>query len=416
MDFFDDSIQVLKRNKSRTILTGLAMAAGVFILMIAMAGFNIFRNGNLGKLATFDEEIIFFVSLPTTKPYGGFSSGREWKPKADQIADIKQEYGNVLNSIGPVYSFPSDKLVQLSNGKRDKTHVVATYPESKTALSLSNVHGRYVGQMDMDGQAKVCVVGRRMADKWFGKGCNPCGEKILLDGVSFTIVGVIKKDNEMALQFGNEENMILIPYTTADVVYNLDGKVTQLMFGIPAEEGYKQITSRIGRYIRSLNNVDPEDTDACWMESLQSYAIMVATVFDGINILFWVVFMGVIITSLLGVFGIMMLSVKERKAEIGIRLTMGAVPEDVEKQFVCESLIVTIVSTVVGLLLSEIIIVAIRKVFAAGLVTNVLFGAPQIPLVGTILVIVLIIAGGILAGYLPSRQMSNMKISELFSE
>jgi len=409
-------MQVLKRNKSRTFLTGLAVASGVFILMVAMSGFNIFYNGSFGDLAQSKNQSVFLETLPTTKAYDGFSSGREWDLHMSDIDLVKEEFKSILNYVGPVYVFKNGLNIQLEDGRTHITPVTATNSDCLDVLSLSFPYGRYLNKWDMNGQRKVCVIGKQLSEKWFGPTVNPCGKRLLIDGVSFTIIGVSKKSNGFYLHFGNEENQILIPYTTADAIFNLEGKQTDMIYSIPATPGYEERSEQILRAIRQANNVDPDDTDAVLAEGMQTYAIMVGTVFHGIDILFWVVFLGVIITSMLGVFGIMMLSVKERKAEIGIRLTMGAVPQDIEKQFICESLVVTIISAIAGMLAAESVVGIMRKLFSDGQLADPMFGVPQLPLAGTVIVFVIIIIGSTLAGYIPSKKMTDKTFSELFND
>lgn len=413
---FRDALVTLKRNRTRTLLAGLAVTFGVFILLVSIAGFNIFYNGSFGLISKYNLESVLINTNPTTREYDGFGAGREWDLEKGDVETIRHQFRNTVTDIGPVYVYPDKQLVLPGNGKRDYVEVTATHPEVFSLLSTSMASGRFIDEIDMRNRRKVCVVGRGLAERWFRKDEEPLGKDILVGGISYTIVGIIRKDNSMVQPFDDETYCVLIPYSTADAVNNLEGKVTHLVFSLEATEGYEHKREEIIRYLKQLHSVDPDDADSAKVTSMQDYSQMLNTVFDGTDVLFWVVFIGIVLSSLLGVFGIMLLSVRERKSEIAIRLSMGALPEDIERQFVSESLVISTFSAFSGLAIAEAVLAVIRLMFRRGIISDPLFGLPQLSFGGVLAVLAIVIAGGVLSGYIPARKMADKQIAELFEE
>lgn len=413
---FKDAMVSLRRNRTRTLLTGAAVAGGVFILMFSIAGFNIFYNGSMGKISKLNLETASISTNPTTKSYAGFGPGREWSLEKKDILAINSEFSNTITDSGPVYCFSDLQPARTYNGKVDYVSVMATHPGVFALMQMAMDKGRFIDELDMLHQRKICVIGLDLAEKWFGSKENPCGKDILVGNVLYTIVGVVKKENPFIQPFGNEQNSILLPYSTADAVYNLEGKLSFLLFSLYMTPGFEQRREDIVCYLRSLHNVAPDDIFATNVDGVQEYAQMLDTLFGGTRVLIWVVFIGIILSSLLGVFGIMLLSVKERQVEIAVRLSMGARPSDIVRQFVQESSVISVLSSVTGLFAAELAIAVIRHLFHIGVISDPMFGLPQLSFVGILSVMVTVIVGGILSGYFPARKIAEKNVSLILSE
>ena len=415
-NLFRDAIVTLKRNRTRTLLSGTAVAAGVFILLFALAGFNVFYNGSIGEISKLNLESVIVNPALTTKSYSGFGPGREWELNKTDIDALLSEFPGTITDSGPIYLFPTPQLVQVGNGSRDNVTVMAVYPGVYGILQMTMEKGRFIDDPDMQCQRKVCVIGSKLSGKWFGDSANPCGKDILVGNVLYTIVGVVKKDNPFINVLGDEEDSILLPYSTADAVCNLGGGVSYLVFSLNMTEGFEQRREEILRSLRQLHKVDPYDTDAANVEGMHEYSQMLKTLFSGTKVMVWVIFIGIILSSLLGIFGIMLLSVWERKNEIAVRLSIGAGPRDIVRQFVYESLVITVCSSMIGLSAAELSIAALRLLMRIGVITDPLYGMPQLSFPGIISVMTMVIAGGILSGYCPARKMAGKKVSELFND
>ena len=409
-----DALITLNRNKTRTLLSGAAVAGGVFILLISLAGFNVFYNGSIGEIAKLNVESVVVNPLPTTKAYSGFSSGREWYIDKSDIDAIKLEFPNIITDSGPIYRLPGLRSVQIVDGESDDAEIIAMYPGIFSMMQMSMDKGRFIDGLDMLHLRKVCIIGLDLAEKWFGNNEDPCGKEILVGNIMYTIVGVLKKDNPFIQPFGNEQNSVVLPYSTADAVYKLEGELSYLVFSLNMTEGFEQKREDILRFLRQLHKVDPDDVDAVNVEGIQDFSQMLKTLFNGTKVIIWVIFIGIIISSLLGIFGIMLLSVRERKSEIAVRLAIGAGPQEIISQFVHESLVLSVSSSMIGLCLAESLIAALRLLMRIGVVSDPLYGPPQLSFWGILAVIVVVIAGGVLSGYLPARNMVERNVSELF--
>lgn len=413
---FRDAMVSLRRNRTRTLLSGASVAGGVFILLFSMAGFNVFYNGKMGEVSKMNLETVAVSALPTTKSYLGFGYGREWTLHKSDIEDLLSKFPSTITGAGPVYCFPTPQLVQTGDGERKYASVLATHPEVCDLMQMSMSNGRFIDEFDMQHQRKVCVIGLDLSEQWFGDKENPCGKDIMVGNVLYTIVGVIKKENPFVKSFGNEQKSVLLPYTTADAVYGLNGALSSLLFSLNTTKGFEQKKDEILCYLRQLHQVAPDDISATFAKGVQEYAQILDTLFRGTRILIWVVFIGIIISSLLGVFGIMLLSVRERQVETAVRLSMGALPQDIIRQFVQEGLIISVLSSMIGLLLAELTIAGIRFLFLNGIIKDPLFGLPQLPFAGILAVIATVIVGGFLSGYLPARKMTGKNVSVLLND
>ena len=413
-NLFKDAMITLMRNRTRTLLSGAAVAGGIFILLFSLAGFNIYYNGSIGEISKLNVETVIANPMPTTKAYLGFGSGREWHINKTDIDAIKLEFPDIITDAGPIFTPSGLQPVQIIGGKRDNATVMAMYPGILHLIQMSMCKGRFIDDLDMQHLRKVCVIGADLADKWFGNSVNPCGKDILVGNIMYTIVGVLKTDNPFMRPFGNEQNSIILPYPTSDAVYKLEGELSYLVFSLNMTEGFEQKREDILRFLRQLHNVDPDDADATNVEWMQGYSQMLKTLFSSTKVLIWVIFVGIIISSLLGIFGIMLLSVRERKNEIAVRLSMGAGPREIIDQFVHESLVISVFSSMIGLCLAESLIAVMRHLIRIGIISDSLYGLPQLSFIGILAVLAIVIAGGVLSGYLPARKMVEKNIAELF--
>lgn len=411
---FKDAMIVLKRNRTRTLLSGCAVAGGMFILLVSLAGFNIFHNGSIGEISKLKLETVVLKTLPTTMSYSGSGSGRHWEFDMADLNSLQSEFPDIIVGTYAVSLSSGLQAVLDRNGKIDYANVMFITPGLDSLMQMSMVNGRFINELDMSQKRKVCVVGLDLYKKWFGDDEEACGRDIRIGDIMYTIVGILKKDNPFVAPFGNEQNSILLPYSTADAVYGLQGKIPFLGFSLYTTEGYEKIKEEIMRYLLKIHKVNPDDRYALDTMGMQEYAQMLKVVFKGTKVLVWVIFIGIIISSLLGVFGIMLLSVRERKGEIAVRLSMGAGPRDIIRQFVHESLVISVSFSLIGLFAAEIVIAILRFLIRNGIMSDPLFGMPQLSFSGVLSVMAIIIAGGVLSGYYPARKMISKNISELF--
>lgn len=413
-NLFKDAMIVLKRNRTRTLLSGCAVAGGMFILLIALAGYNIFYNGSIGNISKLSMETVVVNTLPTTMDYSGFGSGRLWDFDMEDLNSIQSEFSGTITGTYAVILFPGLQPVLVGNGTKDYANVLSMTPGLDSLMQISMVKGRFIDELDMRQKRKVCVVGLDLYKKWFGDGEEACGQDIRIGNIMYTIVGVLKKDNPFVAPFGNEQNSIVLPCSTTDAVYGLNGNLTYLGFSLKVAEGYGQQAEEILRYLRQIHKVNPDDSYSVETVGMQEYSQMLDTLFGGTKVLIWVIFIGIIISSLLGVFGIMLLSVRERRGEIAVRLSMGARPRDIVRQCVYESLVISVSFSLIGMFVAELAIVAMRLLIGIGILSDPLFGMPQLSFFGILSVTAIVITGGVLSGYYPARKMAVKNISELF--
>lgn len=404
MDFdsFSEILNVLTRNKSRTFLTGFGVFWGVFMLVGLVGGgdgLNEILNNNLAGFAT-NSAVVW--AQPTTKPYHGFRKGRQWTLNYDDIKRLRAHVPE-LDVITPTISRWG---ANATHDDRSASGIIkGVLPEMQKVSEPKMMYGRYINQMDISQGRKVCVIGKQVYKSLFPKGGDPCGDVIRIDSVYFSVVGVNYSDGNMNVN-GNDQQAVFLPLSLVQQIYNRGHNVDIICVTGKPGVVMSDITDKIRHVIAKAHDVAPDDEKGVMVFNTEMMFSMVDNMFRGINMLIWLVGIGTLLAGAIGVSNIMMVTVRERTVEIGIRRAIGATPRNILSQIIQESILLTSIAGMSGILF---VVLVLQGLEMANTTDGVAAAHFQISFWTAIGAVVLLSVLGVLAGLAPALRAMSIK-------
>lgn len=399
IDSFSEIAQVLRRNKSRTLLTAFGIFWGVFMLLFLMGG-GIGLKALLGKnFDGFAANASVVISANTTKPYKGFRQGRSWDLEIKDIERIKQMLPEA-DVVTPEVSRWGTTATYGEQSYSDAT-VKGIYPDYKFVETSELKYGRNINQADVLQERKVCVIGKRIYNALFPDGGDPCGKFIQIGAASYQIVGVDFFSGLMSLN-GQADESISIPLPVVQKVYNRGKSID--MVCIVAKPGIRTSTlaPKLREIVGRAHTIDPSDEPAIQVLNLEDFFSVVDNLMRGVDFLILLVGIGTILAGAIGVSNIMMVTVRERTTEIGIRRAIGAKPRDILLQIITEAMSITTISGSAGIVFSVFLLSLLEKIVGKGIGFQISIGTALASL-GFIALL------GILAGLAPASRAMHIK-------
>lgn len=404
MDFdsFSEILNVLTRNKSRTFLTGFGVFWGVFMLVGLVGGGDGLKeilNNNLAGFAT-NSAVVW--AQPTTKPYYGFRKGRQWTLNYDDIKRLRAHVPE-LDVITPTISRWGTNA---THDDRSASGIIkGVLPEMQKVSEPKMMYGRYINQMDISQGRKVCVIGKQVYKSLFPKGGDPCGDVIRIDSVYFSVVGVNYSDGNMNVN-GNDQQAVFLPLSLVQQIYNRGHNVDIICVTGKPGVVMSDITDKIRHVIAKAHDVAPDDEKGVMVFNTELMFSMVDNMFRGINMLIWLVGIGTLLAGAIGVSNIMMVTVRERTVEIGIRRAIGATPRNILSQIIQESILLTSIAGMSGILF---VVLVLQWLEMANTTDGVAAAHFQISFWTAIGAVVLLSVLGVLAGLAPALRAMSIK-------
>ncbi|WP_308268898.1 ABC transporter permease [Prevotella sp.] len=404
MDFdsFSEILNVLTRNKSRTFLTGFGVFWGVFMLVGLVGGGDGLKeilNNNLAGFAT-NSAVVW--AQPTTKPYHGFRKGRQWTLNYDDIKRLRAHVPE-LDVITPTISRWG---ANATHDDRSASGIIkGVLPEMQKVSEPKMMYGRYINQMDISQGRKVCVIGKQVYKSLFPKGGDPCGDVIRIDSVYFSVVGVNYSDGNMNVN-GNDQQAVFLPLSLVQQIYNRGHSVDIICVTGKPGVVMSDITDKIRHVIAKAHDVAPDDEKGVMVFNTEMMFSMVDNMFRGINMLIWLVGIGTLLAGAIGVSNIMMVTVRERTVEIGIRRAIGATPRNILSQIIQESILLTSIAGMSGILF---VVLVLQGLEMANTTDGVAAAHFQISFWTAIGAMVLLSVLGVLAGLAPALRAMSIK-------
>ncbi len=404
MDFdsFSEILNVLTRNKSRTFLTGFGVFWGVFMLVGLVGGGDGLKeilNNNLAGFAT-NSAVVW--AQPTTKPYHGFRKGRQWTLNYDDIKRLRAHVPE-LDVITPTISRWG---ANATHDDRSASGIIkGVLPEMQKVSEPKMMYGRYINQMDVNQGRKVCVIGKQVYKSLFPKGGDPCGDVIRIDSVYFSVVGVNYSDGNMNVN-GNDQQAVFMPLSLVQQIYNRGHSVDIICVTGKPGVVMSDITDKIRHVIAKAHDVAPDDEKGVMVFNTEMMFSMVDNMFRGINMLIWLVGIGTLLAGAIGVSNIMMVTVRERTVEIGIRRAIGATPRNILSQIIQESILLTSIAGMSGILF---VVLVLQGLEMANTTDGVAAAHFQISFWTAIGAVVLLSVLGVLAGLAPALRAMSIK-------
>jgi putative ABC transport system permease protein len=403
-DTFREILDSILRNRSRSILTGFGVFWGVFMLMLLTGGSQGLKELLNKNFEGFAQNTCIAFADNTSKPFKGFKKGRSWNMQYSDVDRLKNLMPE-LETVTPTVSLWGRTAVKDENSYNSAIvkGVRADYANIETPKLR---YGRYLNDADLANERKVCVLGKKVYTNLFPEGGDPCGERILVGGSYYMVVGVDWRDGGSITINGSPTDMVTIPLTQAVKAYNLGNNIQLLAF--TAKPGYtmSDLTPRVREILARAHYFDPTDEQALFLMNTQLIFGIVDNLFKGINFLVWLIGLGTLLAGVIGVSNIMMVSVKERTTEIGIRRAIGATPTQILSQIISESIVLTLVAGMGGIVFSVLILAGVEMVMTED---GILKAAFQVPFGIAILAASLLTVLGVVAGLMPASRAMQIK-------
>jgi len=397
-------LNTLSRHKLRTALTAFGVFWGIFMLTVLLGAGKGLENGVNEGFPRVTNTVYIWQQGTTQIPYQGMPIGREIALKPGDVDAIARNVPSVgfitgQNSVG-IWGGSAPYVVHGS--KNGGFSIQGAFAGIEDFNSLRIVQGRSINGLDEPQRRKVALIGKKVREQLFAADENPVGEDITINGITFQVIGEF-----VSLQNGNqqqEEQRIYIPNTTLRHSFNQMGRVGS--FVIVPKDGVRssQAESDTKNYLAQINKVSPDDQGVFGSFNLQNESDKVQGLFTGIKFFSWLVAIGTIFAGAVGVGNIMLIVVKERTREIGLRKALGATPASIVAMIMQESLFITAVAGYSGLVVGALLIGAIAKVLEASGGKAGFFGTPEVEFQTAIIALLVLVASGLLASLMPAAK------------
>ncbi|MBR5466039.1 MAG: ABC transporter permease [Bacteroidaceae bacterium] len=401
-EFLREILDTISRNKSRSLLTGFGIFWGIFMLVSLIGGTHGLKellNSNFSNFAT-NSAMVW--AKPTTKVYKGFQKGRTWQMTMDDIKRVKNNITE-LDVVTPVL-FGGNKLSVFGEHSFSANVNGVTHDYQKVCTPEMR-YGRHINAMDIIQDRKVCVIGKQVYDNLFPDGGDPLGKSIRIDSTYYRVVGVDVNPGNFSIG-GRTDESILVPISVMQRVYNYGNEVH--LIALTAKEGIKigLLTDHIRQMIARHHLISPEDEQAISVFNTEVLFGILDSLFKGVTFLSWLVGIGTLLAGAIGVSNIMMVTVKERTVEIGIRRAIGATPRMILTQIISESIVLTAVAGMIGVLFA---VSVLQMIELANTTDGVVAARFQVDFWTAIIATLLLCLLGAMAGMAPALRAMAIK-------
>jgi putative ABC transport system permease protein len=404
IDKWQEIFSTLGRHKLRTALTAFGVFWGIFMLTVLLGAGKGLENGvNGGFPRVFN--LVWLWSQNTTQiPYEGMPVGRDIQLRPADVEAIRKNVASVgmiqgQNSVGVWGGSPPYTVHKSKNGVFS---VQGGFAGVEKINSMRIVEGRTFNEFDVDQRRKVALIGQRVRDQLFLKGEPVLGESLTINGIAFQVIGVFA-----SLSNGEEQQQderVYLPNDTLRYAFNQVGWVGSFVF-VPKPGIHARVAEEdVKRYLAQRKKVSPDDKGVFGSFNLQNEYDKLEGLFTGIRVFSWIVAIGTIIAGAIGVGNIMLIVVKERVREIGLRKALGATPASIVMMIMQESLFITAVAGYSGLVVGVLLLEGIGSMMKAGGGSAGFFGTPEVDFKTALVALVVLIIAGVLASLMPAAK------------
>ena len=401
-DRWKEILEVMSGNVFRTLATAFGVGWGIFILIILLAAGKGLENGiraDFGDIAT---NTMFMWSRNTTMAYKGLPKGRRFNFKLEDVQAINDNVPNLR------FISPRNQLGGFGGGnnvvrglKTGAFNVYGDFPQIIRQEPMAITRGRFINENDVEDKRKIAIIGEGVKNELYDKGENVLGTYVKIQGVNFMVVGTYKKkNNDGDGEEGQKE--IFVPFTAFSQAFNMGNDVGRM--AITAQDGNSitDLKEKIVSVVKENRKIHPDDKRAVGYFDLYEQFNRVESLFGALRWVAYFVGVLVLLSGIIGVSNIMLIVIKERTKEIGIRRALGEAPWSIKKQILMESIFLTIMSGMVGIIFGATFIYGVNAVLdSVGPVD--MFINPSVSLGVVVGALVILIFSGLLAGFIPAQ-------------
>jgi putative ABC transport system permease protein len=402
LDGLQEILFTLRKNKLRTVLTAFGVFWGIFMLVLLLGAGRGMQNG---VYEDFGSDVLDFIIVwtgDTSVAYRGMGPGRKIQLKLDDIETLRQQVPGIRLISSERYVDAGTVTYQRKNSNAEILGVPDEYFRVKEDVPFN--FGRRINPLDLDEWRKVVVIGTGVANRLFDKGIDPVGKEIRIKDVVMKVAGVFYDKGDR----GQASERVIIPLTTMEKIYG-GGEITSNIWvrPEPGVDGF-ELEKKVLEVIKRRHDVSPDDNRGIASFNMAEPMKRVTGLFIGIDVFIWFVGLGTLMAGIVGISNIMIITVKERTREIGIRKALGATPFKIVSTLLLESTLVTAIAGYVGLVcgvgLLELIAFGLRSAGAQ----MPYFMNPEVNFQVAMTAIALLVGVGILAGLMPALRAARI--------
>lgn len=409
-DKWNEILEALSANTFRTVLTAFGVFWGIFILVILLAAGNGLENGVKKGFSGMATNTMFMWTQTTSKAYKGLPQTRNYNFKNDDVPALKATFPQLL------YVSPRNQLggYQGSNNviHNDKTGaytVYGDYPELIKQESMTITQGRFVNQQDILNKRKVVVIGQGVISELYQKGEEPIGSLIKINGVNFMVVGIYHSKNNNNGGAEAAQKNIFMPFTTFQQAFNYGDVVGWMALTAKDGASITELKEGIFDFMKSRHQLHPDDDRAIGNFDLYAEFSKIQGLFMILRFIAYFVGTLVLLSGIIGISNIMLIVVKERTKEIGIRRALGATPAAIRGQILTEAIFLTIIAGMFGIAAATGLLAVVNMILDGMPSEDMMFANPSVDLTVVFIALLILIGSGLLAGFIPAQTAINVK-------
>lgn len=402
----------ITHNKLRSFLTAFGVFWGMFML-VAMVGAGVaLERGMSSQIEGFATNSCFIWTEQTSEPYKGLKKGRSWNMENEDISLLINNIPEIQYLAPVLFGGRGGTNNVTRNDKAGSYGIKGNYPSYNLIDESKMLYGRYINDIDIVEKRKVCVIGERVFEVLFPKNENPIGKNIQVNGIYFQVIGVARHTSHINIG-GNAEESVVLPFSTMQQAFN-QGNVVHFM-AITAKPGIKVkvVEDRVHEVLKARHSISPDDKKAVGGFNIEDQFNMFLYLGIGIATLIWVVGLGTLFAGAIGVSNIMLVTVRERTREIGIRRALGATPRNIIMQILSESIVLTLIAGVAGMMFGVGLLALVGMALESG---DQFFKDPQISFSVAVGALFILLVIGTLAGFIPANRAMSIKPIEAIRE
>jgi putative ABC transport system permease protein len=405
-DTWKEVYDSLTKNKVRTVITMIGVWWGILLLIALLGAARGMENSFNRIFGDFATNSVFIWGQNTSIPFKGFQEGKMVRLKLSHAHKIKEN----IEGIELVVPRSRSQALVVRNFLSGRYGVNGDYPLLDQIQKKKMLRGRFINQNDINSKRKAAVISEDVYKQLFDKNENPIGRYIQVNNMNFTVIGVFQNEN---VDMGPSSD-IHIPFTTFQQIYNRGDRIGWMVVTGKPEYNIKQIEEDIKLLLRNLNKIHPRDKRALGSFNLGKEFAKITGFLKGMQFLTWFVGIATLIAGVFAIGNILLITVKERTKEIGIRRALGATPFEIKRQIVVEAVFLTLLSGVLGIITGGWILIVIDKVWGQGDDATLVNASVSIAVVFVALALLVLL--GSLIGLIPAFKATRIKPIEALRE
>ncbi|MCD8406166.1 ABC transporter permease [Tenacibaculum dicentrarchi] len=396
----------IRKNKVRTVITIIGVLWGIFLLVVLLGASRGMENSFKKIFGNFATNSVFVWTQSTDRPFKGFQKGRRFLPTLTDVKILKKEFKEI-KLLAPRSQSNGQIVKGFKSGSFD---ISGDYPILDQVQKKNLIYGRFLNENDILSKAKVTVIAEDIYKQLFEKNEKPIGEYIKINNINYKVIGVYKESSSVNF----DGACAYIPFTTFQQVYNMGDKIHWMM--ITANEGVdiKQLEKDVLLTLKNLHKVHPDDKKAFGSVNLGVEIAKFTGFLTGMQFLTWFVGIATLIAGVFAIGNILLITVKERTKEIGIRRALGATPKSIRQQIVLESVFLTTIAGMLGIILGALVLYLIDMAFGQGPDAKLINPTVNIPII--LIAFTTLVVLGTLIGLIPAHMATVIKPIEALRE